>query len=159
MARQYLINDIIKYEEMTKYFHNKECSESLPIRVLLDLVASEVEFDGDYARFIIDRRLFSIADYIYKKSGRNVTYNPILRSDIQNNNIDRNLYDEALESYEDEGNPPHDDYDIFPIIDKMIRDNNWNLLYYLYYKEEEELTKLLIDGLNDLHDRKFFIIQ
>ena len=159
MARQYSINDIIKYEEMTKYFHNKECSESLPIRVLLDLVASEVEFDGDYARFIIDRRLFSIADYIYKKSGRNVTYNPILRSDIQNNNIDRNLYDEALESYEDEGNPPHDDYDIFPIIDKMIRDNNWNLLYYLYYKEEEELNKLLIDGLNDFHDRKFFIIQ
>ena len=157
MAFQYSIGDISKYEAMTKQFCEKENCEFLPIRVLLDLAASEAEFDGDYARYIINRRLHDIADYIYKKSGRNVTINPILRSDIQNNNIDRKAYNEAIESYEDD--IPYDDDDIFGTIDKMIRENNWCVLYYLYYKEEEELTKLLIDGLNDFNDRKFFIIQ
>ena len=157
MAFQYSIGDISKYEAMTKQFCESEGVEFLPIRVLLDLAASEAEFDGDYARYIINRRLHDIADYIYKKSGRNVTINPMLRTDIQNNNINREAYDEAIESYEDD--IPYDDEDIFTTIDKMIRENNWCVLYYLYYKEEEELTKLLIDGLNDFNDRKFFIIR
>ena len=157
MARQYSIGDISKYEAMTKQFLEVEGCESLPVRALIDLAASEKEFNGDYVRYIIDRRLFGIADYIYKKSGRNVTVNPMLRSDIQNNNIDRKAYNEAIESYEDD--IPYDDEDIFTTIDKMMRENNWCVLYYLYYKEEEELTELLIDGLNDFNDRKFFIIQ
>ena len=142
---------------MTKQFCESEGVEFLPIRVLLNLAASEAEFDGDYARYIINRRLHNIADYIYKKSGKNVTINPMLRTDIQNNNINREAYDEAIESYEDD--IPYDDEDIFTTIDKIVKDNNWCVLYYLYYKEEEELTKLLIDNLNDFSDRKFFIIQ
>ena len=157
MARQYLISDIIEYELITKQLCESENCEFLPIRVLLDLEASKAKFNGDYARYIIDRRLCEIADYIYKKSGRNVTVNPMLRSDIQNNNIDRKAYNEAIESYEDD--IPYDDEDIFTTIDKMIKENNWCVLYYLYYKEEEELTKLLIEGLNDFNDRKFFIIR
>ena len=157
MASQYSIGNISKYDAITKHYCDLENSESVPVRVLIDLAASEVEFNGDYARYIINRRLHDIADYIYKKSGKNVTVNPRLRSDIQNNNINREVYDKVIESYEDD--IPHDDEDIFNTIDKMIRENNWCVLYYLYYKEEEELTKLLIDGLNDFNDRKFFIIQ
>ena len=157
MAFQYSIGDISKYEAMTKQFCESENCEFLPVRVLIDLASSEVEFNGDYTRYIINRRLHDIADYIYKKSGKNVTVNPRLRSDIQNNNINREAYDKAIESYEDD--IPYDDSDIYETIDKMIKENNWCVLYYLYYKEEEELTKLLIDGLNDFKDRKFFIIQ
>ena len=157
MASQYLINDISKYEQITKRYCEVEGSESLPVRVLIDLAASEVKFNGDYARYLINRRLHDIADYIYKKSRINVTINPMLRSDIQNNNINRDAYDEAVKSYEDD--IPVCDEDIYNSIDKMLRDNNVQVLFYLYYKEEEELTKLLIDGLNDFNDRKFFIIQ
>ena len=157
MALQYSIGNISEYEAMTKHYCEVEGSEFLPIRVLIDLAASEVKFNGDYVRYIINRRLHDIADYIYKKSQVNVTVNPRLRSDIQNNNINREAYDKAIESYEDD--IPYDDSDIYETIDKMIKENNWCVLYYLYYKEEEELTKLLIDGLNDFNDRKFFIIH
>ena len=157
MASQYSIGDISKYEQITKHYCEVEGSEFLPVRTLIDFAASEVEFNSDYVRYIINRRLHDIADYIYKKSQVNVTINPRLRSDIQNNNINREAYDKAIESYEDD--IPYDDSDIYETIDKMIKENNWCVLYYLYYKEEEELTKSLIDGLNDFNDRKFFIIH
>ena len=157
MASQYLIGDISRYEAITKRYRKKEYSDLLPVRVLIDLAASEVEFNADYVRYLINKRLHDIADYIYKKSRINVTINPMLRSDIKNNNINWEAYDKAIESYEDD--IPYDDSDIYETIDKMIKENNWCVLYYLYYKEEEELTKLLIDGLNDFKDRKFFIIQ
>ena len=157
MALHYSIGDIIKYEEMTKYFYRKECSESLPIRVLIDLAASEEEFNADYVRYIINKHLYNVADYAYKKSGRNVTINPILRADINNNNIDRENYDRWIEYYEDKSWNDLPDFE--DIIDEILKENNILVLYYFYYKEEEELTKLLVECLNDFHDRKFFIIQ
>ena len=157
MATQYSIHNICEFEQITKRYCEMDYSEFPPVRVLIDYAVSEPEFNADYVRYIINRRLHNIADYIYKKSQINVTINPMLRSDIQNNNINRDAYDEAVESYEDD--IPVCDEDIYDSIDKMLRDNNIPVLYYLYYKEEEELTKLLIDNLNDFRNRKFFIIR
>ena len=108
-------------------------------------------------RYIINRHLHNIADYAYQKTRENVAINPILRADINNNNIDRENYDRWIEYYKDKS--WNDNPDFHDIIDEIVKENNILLLYYFYYKEEEELTKLLIDELNDFNDRKFFIIQ
>ena len=154
MAGKYIID---KYEAITKRFCEVEGSKFLPVRVLIDLAASEVNFNSNYVRYIINRHLYRISDYIYHKTGKNVTINPNLRADIRNNNIDRENYDRWIEYYKDKS--WNDDPDFYDIIDEIVKENNILVLYYFYYKEEEELTKLLIDELNDFNDRKFFIIQ
>ena len=157
MAFLYLIGNISKYEAITKHYCEVEGSEFLPVRVLIDLAASEAKFNSDYVRYIINKHLNNIANYAYQKTGKNVTINPILRADINNNNIDRQNYDRWIEYYKDKS--WNDNPDFYDIIDEIVKENNILVLYYFYYKEEEELTKLLIDELNDFNDRKFFIIQ
>ena len=162
MASKYLISDIIKYELITKQYCESEGGFTLSTKELIHLAALEDEFDTDYANFVIIRRLHDIADYIYKKAINkgfqvNVTNNKNLREDINNNNFDIANYDNWLEYYEDKA--AIDDPDIFDIIDQIIKENNWNVLYYLYYKEEQSLYDFLFNEKNNLKDRKFFIIQ
>ena len=155
MATLYSINNICKFERITKHYCELEGSDNPPVRVLIDYAASEPEFNADYVRYIIHKHLHSIADYAYKKTERNVTDNPMLRLEIYNNNIDRKNYDSWLDYYQEKG------FCIYPeeMIDEILKENNICVLYYYYFKEEEELTKLLTDGVNDFNNRKFFIIQ
>ena len=154
MANQHVIG---KYEAITKRYREAEGSEFLPVRVLMDLAASESNFNSDYARYVINKHLHDIADYVYHKTGRNISINPNLRADINNNNINRENYDSWIEYYKDKS--WNDDPDFYDIIDEIVKENNIPVLYYFFYKEEEELTDLLIDYLNDFNDRKFFIIH
>ena len=155
MTNQYSIGDISIYEQITKRYQDLEGSDYPPVRALIDLAFKEVEFNAGYVKYIIHKHLHNIADYTYKKTGINVTINPTLRLDIYNNNIDRENYDSWLEYYEEKG------FCVYPeeIINEILKENNLCVLYYFYFKEEEELTKMLTDGVNDFNNRKFFIIQ
>ena len=162
MASQYLISDIIKYELITKQYCISEGGFTLSVEELIHLAALEDEFDIDYANYLIIKRLHQIAEYIYQKAMNkgfqiNVKNNVNLREDIKNNNFDISNYDDWLDFYEDK--TAIDDPDIYDIIDQIIKDNNWHVLYYLYYKEEKKLYDILFNEKNKLNDRKFFIIQ
>ena len=162
MAKYYTLSDIFKYEDITREFCNSEGGFELLPPTLIDLAASQPSFDTDYAEYVIFRRLHQIADYITCESKRkgyqiNVTHNQNLKENLENNNASKEYYEGWFQRYEDDAN---DDVDtIFSIIDQAVRDNNWNFLYYLYYKEENELTNLLVGHKNNIKDRKFFIIQ
>ena len=162
MASQYLLSDIIKYELITKQYCESEGGFTLSVEELIHLAALEKKFNTDYARYLIIRCLNQISDYISQKAlGKgfqvNVKNNVNLREDIKNNNFDISNYDNWLKFYEDK--TAIDDPDIYDIIDQILKDNNWHVLYYLYYKEEEKLYNFLFNEKNKLNDRKFFIIQ
>ena len=162
MAKQYTLSDIIKYEDQTRDYCNSEGGFSLLTPELIDLASQEDYFDTDYAEYVIFRRLHQIADYIARESIRkgyliNVTHNQNLKEDLQNNNATKEYYEFCFQHYE---NHADDDVDtIFSIIDQAIIDKNWNFLYYLYYREDNELTDVLVNHKNNIKDRKFFIIQ
>ena len=162
MALQYLLSDIIKYELITKQYCESEGGFTLTTQELIHLAALEDEFDTDYANYLIIRHLHQIEDYISQKAlikgfQINVKNNVNLREDIKNNNFDIPNYDNWLDYYEDK--TFIDDPDIYDIIDEIIKDNNWHVLYYLYYKEEKKLYDVLFNEKNKLNERKFFIIQ
>ena len=157
MANQYSISDISIYEQITKRYQDLEGSEFLPMRTLIDLAASEADFNAGYVNYRIHKHLHNIVDYVYQKTGINVSLNPTLRLDIINNNINRKNYDSWLEYYENKS--WNDNPDFEDIINEIVKENNLCVLYYFFFKEEEELTKMLTDGVNDFNDRKFFIIQ
>ena len=155
MAYKYSIQDICEFNAITQRLYDAEYSDSFPIRTLLDLYESKEEFNIEYVRYITNKYLHDIATYIYNKTKYNVTYNPRLRADIQNNNINREHYDSLVEYY----TYKTDDRSDYSTIDEIIRENNIPVLYYYYYKEEEEITQIIINYLNDFNNRKFFIIH
>ena len=162
MANQYNLSDIFKYEDITRQYCISEGGVELSTQQLIELAAKEDKFDNDYAQYLIFKRLHLIADYISQKAKNkgfiiNVKDNEKIKEDLTNNNGNEANYENWIEFYEREA---FSDYpDVFEIIDQAIRDNNWNVLYYLYYKEENKLSDLVAKEKNKLNERKFFIIQ
>ena len=162
MALQYTLSDIFKYEDITQQYCNSEGGFTLSIQELIHLASLEDEFDTNYANYLIFKRLYQITDYITQKAINkgiqiNVKDNKKLKEDIKNNNANVFNYENWIEFYKNKDF--NDEPTIYCIINQAIRDNNWNVLYYLYYKEENKLYDILFNEKNKLNDRKFFIIQ
>ena len=163
MTKHYTLSDIFEYEDKTREYCNSEGGWNLQPPTLIDLAASEPVFNTNYAEYIIFKHLYQIADYIAYETKRkgcqiNVTHTQNLKEDLENNNASKEYYEGWFRRYEENNDQSAVD-PIFPIIDQALFDNNWNFLYYLYYKEENELTNLLVSHKNKIRDRKFFIIQ
>ena len=163
MAQQYTLSDIFKHEDTTRQYCISEDSANLSTHQLIELAGMERHFNSDYAEYLIFKRLHQVAEYISSKSKKkgyqiNVRHNQNLKEDLENNNSSEDYYKDWYQRYDDPLFCPEEE-NIFQIIDQAIRDNNWPFLYYLYYKEEEELYDLLSKQKNRLNERKFFIIQ
>ena len=158
----YSLSKIFHYEDKTRQNCLSEGGVELTTEELIELAAKDDKFDNDYANYLIFKRLHLIADYITQKAKNkgyqiNVKDNGKLKEDLENNNSNESNYENWIEFYEREA---FNDYpDIYDIIKQAIRNNNWNFLYYLYYKEENELYDLVSKEKNKLNERKFFIIQ
>ena len=163
MAQHYTLSDIFKHEDATRQYCLSEDGANLSPRQLIELAGMENHFNSDYAGYIIFKRLHQVAEYIScesKKKGYqiNVRHNQNLKEDLENNNSSEDYYKDWYQRYDDPLFCPEQE-NIYQIIDQAIRDNNWNFLYYLYYKEENELYDLLINYKNNIKERKFFIVQ
>ena len=152
MTQYYTLSNIFKHEDTTRHYCNSKGGVELLPPSLIDLASQEPNFDTDYAEYVIFRRLHQIAIYIDRQSMKknhkltSLTDNQDLKRKLENNNAFEEYYEGRYQSYED---PTFGDLDpIFSIIDQAVRDNNWNFLYYLYYKEEKNLNDLLIRQKN-----------
>ena len=163
MAKYYTLSDIIKHEDTTREYCMSEGTHNLDTPTLIYLASLEPKFDTNYAEYVIFRHLHQIAAYAARKSLKigyqiNITYNQNLKEDLENNNLRKEYYEGWFLRYVDD--PDNEDLDsIFSIINQAVRDNNWEFLYYLYYREENKLYDLLNNYKNKIRDRKFFIIQ
>ena len=163
MAQYYTLSDIFNQEDTTRKYCLSEDGANLSTPTLIYLASLEPDFDTDYAEYVIFKRLHQVAAYIAcesKKKGYqiNVTHNQNLKEDLENNNSSEDYYKDWYQRYDDPLFYPEQEK-IYDIADQAIRDNNWNVLYYLYYKEENELYDLVAKEKNKLNERKFFIIQ
>ena len=162
MANQYNISNIFEYEDKTRHYCISEGGVELTTQMLMELATKEDKFDSNYAEYLIFKRLHLISDYITQKAKNkgfiiNVKDNEKIKEDLANNNCNEPKYEEWIEFYERES---FSDFpDIYEIINQAIMEKNWNVLYYLYYKEENELINLVAKEKNKLNERKFFIIQ
>ena len=163
MAQQYTLSDIFKYEDITLQYCMSEDGENLTIPTLIYLASLEPDFDTNYVEYLIFKRLHQVAECISCKSKKkgyqiNVRHNQNLKEDLENNNPSEDYYKDWYQHYDDPFFCPEKE-NIYQIIDQAVRDNNWNFLYYLYYKEENELYDLLTNHKNKIKERKFFIVQ
>ena len=163
MAKQYTLSDIFKHEDTTRYYCNSEGGFNLLPYELIDLAALEHSFNTDYAEYVVFRHMHEIAEYVSCLSLKrgfqiNIRHNQNLLQDLENNNLRKEYYESCFQHYVDDPDDKSLD-SIFQVIHQAVEDNNWDFLYYLYYREENELYNLINNHKNKIKDRKFFIVQ
>ena len=163
----YSISNCFHYEEITRQHCISEGGVELSTQELLSL--SIIDGDIDYAKFVIFKRLHTLREFITQKA-KNVGYifNPNTNQEISNNIQEyENYYDNWIEFYSSKANFGLGANDIEDIIEQAARNFHWDVLYYIYFKEEDDLNSFLAreeDEFNEkkekesVKNRKFFII-
>ena len=163
MEPQYTLSDIFKHEDTIRKYCISEGEVELSSENLIHLASLEHNFDTQFADYVIFKRLHQIAEYIFsetKKKGYllNVRQYQPLKEDLDNNNVSKERYEGWFKRYENSVNEEENDV-LTSIINQAIRDNNWNFLYYLYYKKEKQLNDVLTLNKKRFNNKKFFIVQ
>ena len=156
----YSLSTIFQYEAITRQYCISEGDVNLTTQELIQLSATEDEFNLNYVNYLLFKRLYQISDYILHK-----TQNTVNVKDTQYITNNEDYYENWIEFYESKA---FSDYpDIYEIIDQAIAGKNWDVLYYIYHKEEDELTNLIAKEEDEFNERiyeekqrnrKFFII-
>ena len=162
----YSISKCFHYEAITRQHCISEGGVELDTKKLISLAI--LDGDIDYAEFVIFKRLYTLREFITKKA-KNVgfIFNPNTNQDISNNIHEyENYYDNWIEYYTSKNNLFTDE--IEDVIEEVIKSKHWDVLYYIYFKEEDDLNVFLVreeDEFNEkkrekesVKNRKFFII-
>ena len=166
----YNLSTIFKHEALTRqYCINKGCTD-LDTKTLINLGLLDDNFE--YARYIQFKHMVQLEELIDKKVkihgqffSKNVVNDPDYYLEYRGDYYER-LYkhykSRIMENYN------LDKTKIEQIIDLVIEDNNnMDVLYYIYFKEEGKIDEYLTrreDEINTLKresvkNRKFFIIK
>ena len=158
MAGKYTVSEIFRHEDISKVYIASE-GRLLSARELIEKANKEERFDVDYANYIAYKNKIQIEEFIMKRDrciGNSLQF------------IREDFYD----SYEDEFEPKINAMPfkvkptVFDILDVLIRDQQWDLVFYVYYRETSGLNDLIcrledehIPLNNNILDKKMVILQ
>ena len=163
----YSLSKCFHYEAITRQHCISEGGVELTTQELLTLAV--INGDFNYAKFVIFKRLYMLQEFIAKKTkNTGFIFNTNINQDISNNLQDyENYYDNWVEFYSNKANFGLGANDIEDAIEEVIKSKHWDVLYYIYFKEEDDLNSFLAreeDEFNEkkekesVKNRKFFII-
>ena len=157
MAGKYTYSEIFRFEDISKVYIASE-GRLLSARELINKASKEEKFDVDYACYIAYKNKMQIEDFIMKRN-------------LRIGNSLQFIKDDYWVEYEDEFEPKINAIPfkikptVFDILDVLIRDQQWDLVFYVYYRETSGLNNL-ITHLEDEHipltsmlDKKMIIFQ
>ena len=157
MDGRYTHSEIFRYEDISKVYIDLE-GRLLSPRELIERADKEERFDVDYANYIAYKNKMQIEEFIMKR----------------NRCIGNSLHfikDDYWVEDEDEFEPKINAMlfkikpTVFDILEVLLRDQQWDLVFYVYYRETSGLNNL-IAKLEDEHktltnilDKKMLIIK
>ena len=160
MSNRYHLSDVIKYEKISRDYTKKsrgELDEDNPNpEMLLNLISEEKEFNTGFARYVIDRYLQSLTDYIFIITNIDVSLAlPSLKKKFFTNKKIENDYKKWLEDYLENNNLCgfHD------IIEHLANNNFSHMMHYFFFSEEKKYIDLLNELRKEKNERKFYILQ
>ena len=122
-----------------------------PIPYLLELEGMKEVVDADYVKYLARKHIVNILEYI---DGKGVVLEDIewnisqILKEIINGTVDEDYYTNTIDIYDSINGSHTDDIDLYGIINQAIRLDNKRLLYYIIFKESE-----------DIIDRAFEVIR
>ena len=163
--KTYSLSECFYYEGITRQYTLKE-GEELSVQNLITLAIKDDNFD--YAKFLIFKRLHLIKDIITQKTeNTGFTFDTNKNQDIKENLPDyEDYYERWLGFYAYNFNRGLCDIiRIDDLIEEIARNKHWDVLYYIYFKEDYDLYDFLVreeEKFNEYKEkeknRTFFII-
>ena len=154
MAKRYEHSEIFRYEDISKVYIALE-GRLLSPRELIERADKEERFDTEYANYIVYKNKIQIEDFIMK------------RNRCIGNSL-RFIKDDYWVEDEDEFEPKINamPFKIKPtvsdILEVLIMDQQWDLVFYVYQRETAGLENLICkleDEHTNILDRKMVILQ
>ena len=135
IEQRYSLIDVLKYEDISKVYIASE-GRVLSPRELVEKAAKEERFDDEYAHYIAYKNEIQIKDFIMK------------RNRCIGNSL-RFIVEEICEEEEKENEmkikaiPFKIEPTVFDILDVLIRDQQWDLVFYVYLRETAGISQLI----------------
>ena len=142
MAKIYEHSQIFRHEDISKVYIASE-GRLLSPRELIEKAAKEEKFDTEYADYIVYKNRIQIEEFIMKRNrciGNSLQF---IREDYWEVNEDE--FEPKIKAMPFKVKPT-----VFDILDLLIRDQQWDLVFYVYYRETVELNNLIVK-LEDEH--------
>ena len=140
MVKIYEHSEIFRHEDISKVYIASE-GRLLSPRELIEKAAKEERFDTEYAEYIVYKNKIQIEEFIMKR-------NRCIGNSLQ-------FIRDDWEEYEDQFEPKIKAMPfkvkptVFEILDVLIRDQQWDLVIYVYYRETVLLNHLICDLENE----------
>ena len=159
MAKIYEHSEIFRHEDISKVYIALE-GRVLSPRELIEKASKEERFDLEYAQYIVYKNKIQIEDFITKRN-RCIGNSLQFMSDVfsEENEME---FEPKIKAMPFKVKPT-----VFDILDVLIRDQQWDLVFYIYQRETVGLDDLVVQ-LEDEHiplnptnilDRKMVILQ
>ena len=157
MDRIYTQNEIFRYEDISKAYINLE-GRLLSARELIERADKEERFNVDYADYIAYKNKIQIEEFIMKR-------NRCIGNSLQFIKDDYWVEDEDEFEPKIKAMPFKIKPTVFDILEVLLRDQQWDLVFYVYYRETSGLNNLIIKledehkTLTNILDQKMLIIK
>ena len=164
--RKFTISECFYYEDITRRFtlyHKRELD-------IYELIKLGIENDNyNYVNYLIFKRLHLIEDLIRKETA-NTPFKLDLKQyeEMEETDVEEVSYENLLNYYARDFNNSNDNtINIEDLISVVVSYKHWYMLYYIYFKERQDL-KYFLTVEDDKYceyqrelkrNRKFYIIQ
>ena len=142
MAIRYEHSEIFRHEDISKVYIASE-GRVLSPKELIEKAAKEEKFDTDYADYIVYKNEIQIKEFITKRNrckGNSLQF------------FENGFYEAEEDEFEPKikAMPFKIKPTVFEILDVLIRDQQWDLVFYVYRRETAGLNNLIVQ-LEDEH--------
>ena len=142
--------EIQYYEQKIQNICEKEECDCLPASYLIELEGYETSITPSYVKYIALKHMSSLIDYIKSKNVvlDDIEWNiKLILNEITTNKVSEEYYLNTIDIYT--SITPKYDADIYDLINQAIRLNNKRMLYYLIFKEDEEMADRLSEVIRE----------
>ena len=142
-------NQIQYYNQ--KIHYTGEC-DSFTTPYLIELEGYQDPIDADYVKYVALKYINSLIEYIKSKGVvlEDIEWNiRQILNEIINNTVDEDYYLNTIEIYHTISGNGYDDENIYDLINQAIRLDNKRMLYYLIFKEDEEMADRVYEVIRE----------
>ena len=140
------------YEKKIYSQCKEEGCDTLPPSHLIEMEALQPPVDHKYIKYIALQHIHNLIQYIISKNIMlgDIEYNiRQILDEIIRGDVNESYYTNTIDIYDSINGNCMDDLDLYGIVNQAIRLDNKRLLYYLLFKESEELADRIYEAIGE----------
>ena len=144
--------EIQYYEQKIQSLCEKEDTFTLPTSYLIELEGYETQKDHAYLKYIALKHMQNLIIYIQSKGIviKDVEWNiKLLINEILTRQVSEDYYLNTIDIYESIIDKKFYDINNYDLIDEAIRLDNKRMLYYLIFKEDENIADRVFEAIGE----------